>query len=321
MIAINIVIASVFSLSILLLLVGLIIFKRICIRSKSRRKSFEEQFSEYRLSLATEQRLRNDFEWFDAHRSQEICAISHDGLRLFATVINAPDKVTPKGVIILFHGYRSNARRDFCMHAKILHDAGYHLIVTDQRSHERSEGKYICYGVKERFDVVVWKNKATKIFGPDIPIALMGLSMGGATVLMASELISKEDTSVKCIVADCPFSSPKDIISYVMKTYNKIPFSNFWVAFASFWSRTFAGFSLSAPSAAEIYAKSHLPALLFHGTCDDYVPIHHSKAVVDAAKGKATLITVEGAKHAEAIYYDEHKYTESLLEFLSKNMK
>lgn len=321
MIALNIAIASVFALSILLLLFGFIIFKRICVRSKTRREGFEEQFSEYRLSLATEQRLRSDYEWFDAHRSREICAISHDGLRLFATVINAPTGLTPKGVVILFHGYRSNARRDFCMQARIIHDAGYHLIVTDQRSHDRSEGKYICYGVKERFDVVTWKNEATKIFGADIPIALMGLSMGGATVLMASELISKEDTSLKCIIADCPFSSPKDIVSYVMKEHNKVPLTDLGLAFAGFWSRTLAGFTLSAPSAAQIYAKSHLPALIFHGTDDDYVPIHHSKAVADASGGRASLVTVAGAKHAEAIYYDEQKYTESILAFLSENMK
>ena len=321
MTAFNIAIASIFSILVLFLTVGFIVFKRISFRCKDSRKTFEEQFSEYRLSMATEQRLRNDYEWFDSHRSQEICAMSNDGLRLFATVINAPTDVTPKGVMILFHGYKSNARRDFCMQSRILHEAGYHLIVADQRSHDRSEGKYICYGVNERFDVVVWKDQAVKIFGKDMPIAFMGLSMGGATVLMSSDLISKDDTSLKCIVADCPFSSPKDIISHVMKNFNKVPFAPFWIFFASFWSRLFAHFTLYSPSAAEIYANSHLPALLFHGTNDDFVPIEHSNAVVEQSNGKATLIAIDGAKHAEAIYYDEAKYTESLLTFLDENMK
>jgi fermentation-respiration switch protein FrsA (DUF1100 family) len=149
----------------------------------------------------------------------------------------------------------------------------------------------------------------------------MGLSMGGATVLMASDLVSVDDRSVKCIIADCPFSSPKDIISHVMKNFNKVPFPVFWMAFASFWSRLFAEFSLWAPSAADIYENSHLPALLFHGTKDDFVPIDHSNAVIERSHARASLVAVEGAKHAEAIYYDETKYTNSLLSFLDTHMK
>jgi alpha-beta hydrolase superfamily lysophospholipase len=270
--------------------------------------------------MATEKRLRDDFEWFDAHRSREICAISHDGLRLFATVVKAPEGITPKGVVMLFHGFRSNARRDFCMQMKILHEAGYHLLVADQRSHSRSAGRYICYGVKERYDVITWREKAAELFGEDMPIAIMGLSMGGATVLMASELIDDADTAVKCIVADCPFSSLKGIITHVMKSRNKLPFAKLLLTFAGFWARMLAGFTLSAPSSAEIYSNSSLPALIIHGGGDDYVPINHSVDIKNHAKERVKLVEIDGARHAEAIYCDEEKYTCELIDFLDEYM-
>ncbi len=321
MFGVNLSIGIIFFVAILLFVVGYVVFRRICVRRLDRSDRFDGLFSERRLAMAGEQRLRRDYEWFDTHRTRDICALSNDGLRLFATVVEAPNNLSPKGVVILFHGYRSNARRDFCIQMRILHEAGYHLIVADQRSHSRSEGKYVCYGVKERYDVIAWREKAAELFGKETPIAFMGLSMGGATVMMASELVSKEDTAVKCVVADCPFSSPQRIILHVMKNYNKMPLASLFFAFAGFWTRTLAGFTLSAPSAAELYERSHLPALLIHGDGDDYVPILHSHEILDLSKGNARLVTVSGATHADAIYYDEEKYTSELLAFLDGNMQ
>ena len=302
-----------------LFLVGYIVFVRAIKRKTEREEVFEAQFSEYRLSAATETRLRTDYNWFDSHRTRELCITSEDGLRLHATLIEAPSEAPPKGVILLFHGFRSNPRRDFCMHMPILHSAGYHIIAVDQRSHGKSEGKYICYGTLESGDAILWRKKVAEIYG-DMPVALMGISKGGATVLMASGRVSREDTAVRCIIADCPFSSPKSIISYVMRKFHRLP-PEPALSFANFWSRLLAGFSISTVSNAEIFAESHLPALLFHGTADDFVPIFHSEAVAKAAPKRAELVKFEGAKHAESIYYDEKKYVELLLSFLDKNMK
>jgi alpha-beta hydrolase superfamily lysophospholipase len=310
-------ISVLFVIAIVLFLGGYIVFRRIALRKDKRGDSFEEQFSEYRLSMATEARLRADFSWFDEHRTHEICATSRDGLKLMATVVEAKD---PRGIILLFHGYHSNARRDFCMQMRILHNAGYHLIVVDQRSHSRSEGKYVCFGTRESEDVIVWREKAAELYGSDMPVALMGLSMGGATVLMASAMIDKNDTAVRCVVADCPFSSPIDIVSHVMKNFNNIPPFPL-ISFASFWCRYLACFSLNSPSSAEKLAESHLPALLFHGTADDFVPQYHSEDVISHSPERAKLVLFDGAKHAEAIYYDEKRYTNELLTFLEQNMK
>ena len=168
-----ILVSVLFVLAILLFLSGYVVFLKIAPRKDKRGEGFEEQFSEYRLEMATEERLHSDFDWFEEHRTRDICVTSRDGLRLMATVLEAKEA---RGVILLFHGYKSNARRDFCMHMKILHDAGYHLIVADQRSHSRSEGKYICFGTRESEDVTVWREKAAELYGKDMPVALMGLS-------------------------------------------------------------------------------------------------------------------------------------------------
>ena len=315
-IPIGIIIAALISLFV----GGYIVFVKSCKRKPEREDVFESQFSEYRLSTGIESRLRRDYDWFDANRTSELCITSEDGLRLHATLIEAPKDMTPKGVIILVHGFRSNIRRDFCMHVPLLHKEGYHIIAVDQRSHSKSEGKYITYGVRESSDIMRWRDKAAELYGRDMPIILFGLSMGGATVLMASGRVPKDDKAVKCIIADCPLSSARNIIYYVMKTFNNMRPEPL-LTFAGFWSRWLAGFDIRSKTTAEVFATSHLDALLFHGDADDFVPPIHSEYVINAAPDRARLIMFEGAKHAEAIYYDEKKYMDSVLGFINEHLK
>ena len=309
------------TVSILYFVGGYVIVRRTCVRRQERIEDFEHLFSKRRLALASPSQLREDFDWFDSHRSRELCTLSYDGLRLFGTLIEAPKEAQTKGVVILFHGYRSTPRRDFCIQMRLLHEAGYHLLAVNQRSHSRSEGKYICYGIKERYDVITWRKLAAEIFGAETPVALMGLSMGAATVLMASELVDKEDTALRCVVADCPFSSASNIIKYVMKDHNKVPLSKILFTATEFWARTLADLTFSSPSSAQALANSHLPALLIHGEEDDYVPISHSEEIEGASSGRARLVRIANAKHSEAIYNDKKRYADELLSFLDLNMK
>ena len=309
----------IFLISAIFMIAGYVIFLRVCKRRPERHETFEGMFSENKLSLSTEVRLREDYNWFDESRTEEISITSMDGLKLYATVINARKDTVPKGVVIVFHGYRSSARRDTCMQMRILHEAGYHLIVADQRSHGRSEGKYICYGSKERFDAMAWRKKAADIFGEDIPVALMGLSMGGATVLMASALANKSDKALRCIIADCPFSSPWDIVSYVIWKRHKI-YPKPILYFVNFWCKALAKFDLTAPTSAKCVANTHLPILIFHGDSDGYVPHRHSVNIADASKKRVKLSLFKDADHGEAIFYDEEGYTKELLTFLKNNM-
>lgn len=307
-----------FIILILLFCGGYFLFKRIFMRRAERSPEFEAQFSKRKQELATRERLYENYEWFKKSPSTTLCIKSVDGLRLFGTLLNA-DTSSPKGVVMLFHGYRSSSARDFCFQMKILHDAGYHILAIDQRAHGRSEGKYICFGIKEKYDVVEWRKKVAELFGENMSVAIMGLSMGGATVLMSSSLFSVEDSGVKCIIADCPFSSAEKIITYVTKHHNHVPPFPF-LLFAGFWCRMLAGFTLSSPSSAQSIKKSHLPALIFHGTADDYVPIEHSYEIAATVPLRVKLLTIDNAGHGECVYIDESKYRLKLLSFLSDNM-
>ena len=77
-------------------------------------------------------------------------------------------------------------------------------MMIDQRAHGKSEGRTMTFGVFERFDVLSWIDYTVERVGKKTRIVLAGISMGAATVLMASNL--NLPPNVKGIMADCPYS-------------------------------------------------------------------------------------------------------------------
>ena len=296
---------------------GYIIFIRFSKRQPDAKTSFETMFSNKQSYIPYQKRLREDYDWFDDNISEKLEILSSDGIKLASTLIKAPEEVTAKGCIIIFHGYHSTVRRDFCMQMRILHNEGYHVIAVDHRSHGKSDGKWVCFGVKERKDAILWSKKASELFGNDMPIGFMGLSMGGATSVMASEF-AKENPAIRCVFADCPFSYPFGIVSEVLKKDHHIsPFPV--MHFVNIWCRLIAGFSLKEASAIKAARISGLPILIIHGKKDNLVNLYHAKRISEAPNVK--LIEIDEADHTEAIYYQEELYINEMLSFLNKNMK
>ena len=93
-------------------------------------------------------------------------------------------------VAICVHGYRSFGLYDIGPKARILRDAGYNLLIVDNRAHGMSEGKYIGFGNPDSYDIMKWCEFIKDRFGDNVEILLAGLSMGAATVLTTAGVIA-----------------------------------------------------------------------------------------------------------------------------------
>lgn len=217
-------------------------------------------------------------------------------------------------VQIQFHGYRGSAMRDLCGGAQLALKMGHNVLLVDQRAHGRSAGHTITFGVKERLDCQSWCRYARRRFGPRTPLILMGVSMGAATVLMASELPLPK--TVKAIIADCPYSSPKEIIGKVA-TGMGMPAGPSMVA-CSLGARLYGRFRLDGASPIEAVKKTQIPILLLHGEDDRFVPCRMSRTIFDACASEKRLETFPGAAHAMCYMADPKRYEGVIAEFLEK---
>jgi fermentation-respiration switch protein FrsA (DUF1100 family) len=236
---------------------------------------------------------------------------SHDGLTLCGRYYHISDQ---NHLEILFHGWRSNALRDGCGGAKLARDAGYNLLVVDQRAHGSSDGNTITFGVKEKYDCLDWVNYAIDRFGNDVRILLGGVSMGAATVLMASSL--SLPPNVVGITADCPYSSPEAIIRKVcrdMGITDKISYPVIRIA-----ARLFGGFSMKDGGAVEAVKHAKVPILIIHGEEDDFVPFSMAKEIYDACASEKYYLAVKGAGHGLSFFCDFDTYAAAEKEFQAR---
>lgn len=240
---------------------------------------------------------------------ERVCITSFDGKQLRGKYYHIQDEAP---VQIQFHGYKRNGLRDFCGGTYLSRKMGHNTLVIDQRAHGNSDGKTITFGIKERYDCLNWIQYINQRFGNNTPIILVGISMGAATVLMASELELPEN--VKGIIADCPYSTPKGIILKVAKDLKfpvKISYPFIYLS-----ALIFGHFRLTDASPAEAVKHTNIPILLIHGEGDGFVPCSMSKEIYDACASKATLVTIPNADHGMSYLEDAVRYEQVILDFL-----
>lgn len=238
--------------------------------------------------------------------------VSFDGLKLSARYYNQNSEKT----ILLFHGYRSSAKHDFSCAVKMYYESGFNVLLVDQRSHGLSEGKLITFGVKESRDVISWLEFLNAKF-PTEKIVISGLSMGATTVLLS--LNYRLPKNVKCVVADCGFTSPVDIIKKVAKQAFKID-ATIYIPILNFLCKIFGKFSITNVSTVDAVKNSEIPILLIHGKNDNFVPCEMSEKTFEAAKDKAKLITVDHADHGLSFLVDTKYVVEQINLFFDKNL-
>lgn len=104
---------------------------------------------------------------------------------------------------ILVHGYNSSPMGDMSAIMQFYLRRGINVLLTNNRGGKTSVGNNITFGLYERLDTALWVDKLNERF-PDGSIILHGISLGGATVCLMSELDLK---NVKCVVSDCAYTS------------------------------------------------------------------------------------------------------------------
>lgn len=236
---------------------------------------------------------------------------SRDKLLLDATAFTQESNLWA----ILCHGYGgSNKQNTIASHQ--FFEQGYNVLLPNARGHGESEGSYIGMGWDDRLDIVDWIEYILKQ-DENAEIVLYGVSMGAATVMMASG----EDlpTNVRAIVEDCGYTSVWDEFSYQLQMLFHIPASPV-MNFASLVTKARAGWWIETGNAVEQVAKSKTPMMFIHGDSDTFVPAFMLDQVYEAASVPKEKLLVEGAGHGMAASVLGAEYWDSVFAFISLHL-
>ena len=245
---------------------------------------------------------------------QETVIQAVDGKMLWAALV--PGREGCRRWAVCVHGYHDTCESMGAI-AKHYSELGWNVLLPDQRGHGRSEGDYVGWGYDERLDVLSWVNWIVRR-DPEAKILLHGVSMGGATVLMATGGVLPRQ--VKAAVSDCSYTSIEAQIRYLLSGAKaelpvRLPSGLlFYRLRRTTLHRT--GFDLRLASPVEAVGRSKTPTLFIHGGADDFVPTAMMDTLVQAARCPKSSLRVPGAGHAASVGTDEELYWTAVADFV-----
>ncbi|MDO5009723.1 MAG: alpha/beta hydrolase [Intestinibacter bartlettii] len=258
--------------------------------------------------------LTKEEEWLEKEsKFEEVFTTSFDNLKLHGyQVLN---KDTHKWAVTV-HGYMADA---FSLSTKALHyyNIGYNVLAMDLRGHGKSKGNYIGMGYHDAKDLIKW---IEYIISKDeeAEILIHGVSMGAATVMIASSL-DELPKNVKVIIEDCGYTTALEQFKFQLKKLFNMP-SFPILNIANLAVKIKAGYFLNEASPIEAVQKAKVPIMFIHGDGDKFVPFYMLDDLYNTCTSEKKKLVIEGASHAHAEDENPDKYWGEIDEFVNRYM-
>lgn len=216
--------------------------------------------------------------------------------------------------IVLCHGH-NNGRGQLLSLLRPLHEAGFHVLLFDFRSHGLSGGSVCTYGYHERSDVhaaVRWLREHAGVER----VGLFGISMGGAAALMTAA----EDPEIAAVVTDCAFARLEEMVGqrfFFLPERLRETLGEAVRQWAERWSGTVVA---EVDPEASVRAWSPRPLLVIHGERDMLTPADHGRRLAEAAGEDAELWIVPWAPHAGSRWVAGKAYARRVTAFFRRHL-
>ena len=255
---------------------------------------------------------KRGYEFWNNAKLEDAYITSRDGLKLHGYYYRHENA---KRAIILVHGYRGTGVSNFSAVFPFYAKDNCDMLVIDQRCAGESDGKYITFGITERYDAADWAKWLSQR-RPDIPIYFDGISMGAATVLGASDL--ELPKNMAGIIADSGFTTPREILKHVIKTYIPLPVFPTLNLIALMF-RIFTGHSIDELDCRECVRNTTIPISFAHGKKDRFVPYTMCEENYAACASDKMVFYSENAEHGMSFIENQDELLAELMKFFAKN--
>ncbi len=216
-----------------------------------------------------------------------------------------------RGAVVLVHGIRAN-RLVMLDRARMLHDAGFATIMIDLQAHGESNGEQITLGALEQYDV-----RAAVEFAqakhPDLPLAVIGVSMGGAATVLASPL------PVHAVVLESVFPEIRSAIhNRVAARLGPLAAVPTQLLLAQLQFRL--GIPPDSLRPLDRMPQLGCPVLILSGADDSFTPATATQELFAAAREPKQLLLMEGAGHVDLCQHAPTLYRNTVLPFLEQHL-
>lgn len=251
------------------------------------------------------------------------CVVGDPPANLLAETISLPSQsgtkiagwhvsaTSPKGVVVLLHGY-GGSRLSMLDRARWLAEKGYSTVLIDLQAHGESRGAHITIGHLEKHDVVAAVEYA-KSWNPDLPIGVLGVSLGGASALLASPL------NVDALVLESVFPNIEAAVHNRVSA--RLGFLSYVPAeLLLIQMKPRFGISVDDLRPIDFVANAGCPVFVISGSDDLHTTATETERIYKAAAEPKQLWLVEGAAHVDLLVASPEEYRKRVLSFLNKRL-
>lgn len=243
-----------------------------------------------------------------------------DGYGIFAYEL-CPEK--PKGVVICLSGIENPSVTAYYGHVAEFFKSGLAAILPDLRGHGKSDGDRLCLAYNETADVkAITDYIKSRPQYRELPIIVMGVSMGGAVAIRSAA----ENSDIDALVTLSSFSSVEDFLTAASPAL--LPGIDASLIPEAVSKVVKDMFGVDAGTCSPLHAARQMaqrPVLLMHSTNDSQVPFLCYRKLLkelNIGTGDIDTLTVEGDRHFICDDFTkpaaDKEYMRKLMRFLNK---
>jgi fermentation-respiration switch protein FrsA (DUF1100 family) len=217
--------------------------------------------------------------------------------------------------IMLQHGFKAD-RSYMLEEAKVVQDAGYGVLITSVRAHDKNDGQKITFGVREMQDLQAWYEYLMAQGAVPGKVGILGNSMGAA---MAIEYAARNE-NIAAVVSVSGFSSLQDTINVSVEYFTGLPAFPFAPAITA-WAQWLLDLEVSQVDATKAAAQlCQTPILVMQGGADTVVSVSSGQWIYDAACGPKELWFEEGLGHTKFDRDRPQEYAQRVTQFFAQHL-
>lgn len=236
--------------------------------------------------------------------AEEIRLTERDGPDLVGWIARPPEP--PCGAVALLHG-RGAERTQMLDRARLLVEAGFAVALFDFRSHGESGGDARGFGFHEAEDAARMVEALRARF-PDAKLGVVGVSLGAAAAVMASERIAARAYVLEALYSDLVTTTARRVWLPVLQEVQ--------AQLLHLQTPLRLGHWASELRPVDRIGDLGAPLLLMAGGRDPVATPSQTKALFAEATEPKALIWFETAGRSDFLAADRRRYADAALPFL-----
>ncbi len=197
--------------------------------------------------------------------------------------------------------------------ARMLNAAGYSIVMIDLQAHGESRGKQITVGYLEKHDARAAVAFARQLH-PKEPVGVIGVSLGGASVLLASPL------GVDAVVLESVYPSINGAVhNRVAMRLGPLSFVPAELLLVQLKPRL--GISRTQLRPIDHLPNVGCPVLIISGKEDRHTTESETRKMFSVAREPKELWLIDGASHVDLYRAFPEEYKARVLPFLEQHMQ